>query len=178
MINKFDNALDKDPLQCTFKIEFEKNTPSGKDTHLDNIMSYNNILDYIERENNNEDSKYWRFRKILSHSLVSGKKEKDDKIEIQWVWETGATSTECFEALKKDISIDLAICTKENNLLKLGEWRTLKKLADRSKLTEQLVKQTKLHSLKYSTMYKYGFKVSKSYKDTKQFNIKMVTITG
>ena len=56
---------------------FEKNTLSSKDTHLDDIMSYNDILNYIERENNNEDGDYWRFRKILNHSLIPGKKVKD-----------------------------------------------------------------------------------------------------
>ena len=59
LINDFDDKLDRDPLCCKFKIEFEKNTPSGKDTHLDNIMSYNDILDYVERETNNKDSDYW-----------------------------------------------------------------------------------------------------------------------
>ena len=70
MINKFDDKLDRDPLRCKFKIEIEKNTPSSKDTHLDDIMSYNDILDYVETENNNKDGDYWRFRKILSHSLI------------------------------------------------------------------------------------------------------------
>ena len=58
LINAFDDKLDKDPLRCKFKIEFERNTPSGKDTHLDNIMSYNDILDYVERETNNKDGDY------------------------------------------------------------------------------------------------------------------------
>ena len=128
-------------------------------------MSYNDILDYVERENNPKDGDHWRFRKILSHSLIPGKKEKDKTgIEIQVVWETGATSTESFEALKKDIPVDLAIYVKENNLLELDGWDTLKRLADRSKLTEQLVKQAMLHSLKYSPQYKYGFEIPKNYK--------------
>ena len=134
LINKFDDKLDRDSLRYKFKIVFEKDTPSSKDTHLDNIMSYNNILDYIERENNNEDGDYWRFRNILSHSLIPGKKVKDRTgIETQVVWETGATSKELFEALKKDIPVDLAIYAKENNLLELDGWNTLKRLADRSK---------------------------------------------
>ena len=53
LIIKFNNDLNKDPLRCKFKIKFEKNTPSSKDTHFDNIMSYNDILDYLERKNNN-----------------------------------------------------------------------------------------------------------------------------
>ena len=85
LINEFDDKLDQDPSQYKFKIAFEKNMPSSKDTHLDDIMSYNDILDYVERENNNGDSGYWRFRKILSYSLISGKKGKDDKIKIQVV---------------------------------------------------------------------------------------------
>ena len=35
----------------------------------------------------------------------------------------------------------------------------MKQLTDRSKLTELLVKQFKLHSLKYSPRYEYGFEI-------------------
>ena len=59
-------------------------------------MSYNDILDYVEREHNNEDGHIWKFRKIISHSLISGKRGVKDKIEVQMMWETGAISTECF----------------------------------------------------------------------------------
>ena len=161
LINEFDDALDKDLLRCKFKIASEKNTPPSKDTHLDDIMFYNDILDFVEKENNNKDGDYWRFKKILSHSLILEKKGKEDGIEIQVVCETGAISTESFETLKKDIPVDLTIYAKENNLLELDGWNTLKRLADRSKLTERLVKQAKLHSLKYSSQYKYGFEIPK-----------------
>ena len=173
LINEFNDKINKDPLRCKFKVAFEENTLSSKDTHLDDIMSYNDILDYVERENNNEDGDYWRFRKILNRSLISGKKVKDRTgIEIQVVWETGATSIESFEALKNDIPVDLAIYAKENNLLKLDGWNTLKQLADRSKLTERLVKQAKLYSLKYSPRYKYGFEIPKNYEDAERLDRK------
>ena len=55
LINDFDDRLNRDPLRCKFKIAFEENTPSSKDAHLVDIMSYDDILDYVERENNNED---------------------------------------------------------------------------------------------------------------------------
>ena len=138
LINEFDDKLDRDPLRCKFKIEFVKNTPTGKYMFLGDIMSYNNILDYVERETNNEDGDHWRFRKIINHSLLPGKKVKNRTgIEIQVVWETGATSTELFESLRKDIPVDLAIYAKENNLLELDGWNSLKRLASRSKLTER-----------------------------------------
>ena len=81
LINAFDDKLDKDPLRCRFKIEFEKNTPSGKDIFLDDIMSYNDILDYVERETNNEDGDHWRFRKIISHSILPGKKRTEQELK-------------------------------------------------------------------------------------------------
>ena len=86
LINVFDGKLDKDPLRCKFKIDFVKDTPAGKDTFLDNIMSYNDILDYVERETNNKDGDHWRFRKIISHFLLPGKKVKNQTgIEVQVV---------------------------------------------------------------------------------------------
>ena len=47
LINEFDDKLDKDPLRCKFKVVFVKNTPTGKNTFLDDIMSYNDNLDYV-----------------------------------------------------------------------------------------------------------------------------------
>ena len=58
LINEFGNKLDRDPLRCKYKILFEKNTAASKDTHLDNIMSYNDIFGYVERKNNNKDGNY------------------------------------------------------------------------------------------------------------------------
>ena len=137
---------------------------------MDDIVSYNDILDYVERENNNEDGTHWRFRKIINHSLIPAKKGRDAKIEIQIVWETGAMSTETFETLKRDIPVDLAMYLKENNLLELEGWNKLKRIADTSKLTERLVKQAKLHSLKYSLKYKYGFEIPKNYKNAERLD--------
>ena len=173
LINEFNDKLNRDPMRCKFKIALEKNNTSSKDTHLDNIMSYNDILDYVEREHNNKDGDYWRSRKIISHSLIPGKKEKNKTgIEIQVVWETGTTSTESFEGSKKNIPVNLTIYAKENNLLELDGWDTLKRLADQSKLTERLVNQAKLHSLKYSPRYKYGFETPKNYEDAERLDRK------
>ena len=100
-------------------------TPASKDTHLDDIISYNDILDYVERENNNTDGTHWRFRKRINHSLIPEKKGRDSKIQVQIVWETGATFTETFESLKRDIPVNLAMYAKENNLLELVRWNKL-----------------------------------------------------
>ena len=70
----------------------------------------------------------------MSHSLFPGKKVKDRiEIELQVVWEAGATSTESFEALRKDIPVDLPIYAKENNFLELDGWDILERLANKSR---------------------------------------------
>ena len=141
LINKFDDDLKVDPIRCQLNIAFEDD-----DSGFEDIMSYNDILDYVEREHNNEDGYLWKFRKIISHSLISGKKGTKDKIEVQMMWETGAVSTECLETLYKDIPVDLAIYAKENNLLEEDGWKKLTRLTNRSKQTERLAKQAKLKS--------------------------------
>ena len=56
LINKFDDDLEQDPdleeeqTRCKFKIASEDG-----DSGLEDTMLYNDILDYVEREHNNED---------------------------------------------------------------------------------------------------------------------------
>ena len=49
-----------------------------------------------------------------------------------------------------DIPVDLAIYAKEKNLLEQEGWKKLNCLANRSKLTERLVKQAKLQLFQIS----------------------------
>ena len=149
LINKFDDDLEHNPTRCQFKIAFEDDDSGSED-----IMSSNDILDYVEREHNNEDGHEWGFRKILSNTVTSGKKGKEDRTEVHVQWETGATSTETLVALKKDTPVDLAIYAKEINLLVEEGWKTLQYLATRSKLTERLVHQARLQSFRVSPKYK------------------------
>ena len=74
------------------------------------------------------------------------------------MWETGAVSTECLETLYTDIPVDLAIYAKENGLLEENGWKKLVRLANRSKLTERLVKQAEQKSFCISPQYKYALK--------------------
>ena len=75
LINKFDDDLNVDPTRCQFKIAFEND-----DSDFEDIISYNGILDYVEREHNNEGGHLLKFRKIISHTLISGKRELKTKL--------------------------------------------------------------------------------------------------
>ena len=45
LINKFDDELELEPTRCQFKIAFEDNDSGSVD-----MLSYDDILDYVERE--------------------------------------------------------------------------------------------------------------------------------
>ena len=98
------------------------------------------------------------------------KKGVEDKIEVQMLWETCATSTECFGTLYRDIPVDLPVYSKDNNLLEEVGWKKLKRLESRSKLIERLAKQAKLQSFRISPRYKYGFEVPKNFKDAQKID--------
>ena len=79
LIKKFNDNLELDPIRCQFKISFEVDDSSFGDS-----LSYNDILDYIERKYNNEDGNLWKFRKVIGHSLISGKRGVvNDRIGVQ-----------------------------------------------------------------------------------------------
>ena len=64
---------------------FDKDDPSEQDTAFDDILSYNNICDHLNREMNNEDGQYWKFRKILGyqHTPIGHPKWKGSKYNVK-----------------------------------------------------------------------------------------------
>lgn len=78
--------MELDSTRCQCKIVIEENDKhydSGFDnskyiTGFDDIMSYNDIPDYVEQEHNNKHGYLWKFWKVLSHSIISGQKGVDE----------------------------------------------------------------------------------------------------
>ena len=108
LIGKFDNEFNRNPTCCKFKIPVKCNF-DGEENNFKDIMLYNKILDYFEKECNNEDGDRWKFRNVLRHSLIVGKNGEEDVQELQMLWETGAVSTKSFEFLAKEIPVELAV---------------------------------------------------------------------
>ena len=100
LIEAFDDKLELDPNRCKFKITYDN-------SELEDIMSYNEILDYVERNVNNEDGDRWNFRKVLKHQVIPSKECNKSVVNIQMLWETGAVSTESLEQLAKEIQLNL-----------------------------------------------------------------------
>jgi hypothetical protein len=60
LIKDFKDNVAKNKDLIKFKLKYDHND-------LEDVMSYNEILDYVEREHNNKDGHHWKFRTILGH---------------------------------------------------------------------------------------------------------------
>ena len=137
LIEAFDENMELDPNRCKFKITYDH-------SELEDIMSYNEILDYVERNVNNEDDDRWNFRKVLKHQVIPSKKGNKSVLNIQMLWETGAVSTESLEQLAKEIPVELALYAKKNGLLEQDGWKRFKRIANKEKHVTRRIKQVKL----------------------------------
>ena len=68
---------------------------------LEDVMSYNEILEYVKREQNNEDGHHWRFWTILGHihTPVGHKERMGSDYNVKTGWETGTGSVELLDFL-------------------------------------------------------------------------------
>jgi hypothetical protein len=80
--------------------------------------------------------------------------------EVQW--EDGAESYEPLSVLKKDDPITCAIYAKEHNLLDTPGWKSLKRIATRTKLYNRMVKQSKMSSRRNGPIYKFGVRIPRN----------------
>ena len=87
----------------------------------EDIMTYNDILNHIERDNAEEDGTYWKFRDILAHEHTpKGHKNRNgSEWNIQMQWENGEITWEPLSVIGVDAPVDCALYAKKNQLLGL-----------------------------------------------------------
>ena len=165
LIKDFEGKISKDKDLIKFKLKYDH-------SDLEDVMSYNEILDYVEREHNNEDGHHWKFRTILGHihTPVGHKDRMGSDYNVRTGWETGAVSVEPLDFLAKDIPVDLAMYAKKHDLLEKEGWKRFKRIANRDQHLQRLVKQAKLRSFRVSPKYKYGFAIPRNYKEALEFD--------
>ena len=119
-LNKHEAERLKDPTLIKFKVHFDTD-------ETEDIMTYNDILDYIARGPEDDDGEtYWNYRKILGHQHTPrGHKDRNGaEYNVQIEWETGKILYHPLDAkLAADCKFDLAKYARENNLLDKPGWR-------------------------------------------------------
>ena len=149
--------LEQNPTRVKFKV-------SVNDDQFEEVLTYSEVLDYIQQDEENEI--VWKFRKIISHEgplTPNHPNYKGSKFNVMVEWETGEITSEPLSIIAKDDPVTCAIYARDNNLLDIEGWKRFKGLAKREKKLLRLVKQAKLRSYRTAPRFKHGFEIPKGY---------------
>ena len=152
------------PLEdIKFKLKINKD-------QAEEIMSYNQLMDYIQKGTDAEEDpdSLFKFRDIVAQQgpLESTDPDhKGSKYNVMVEWESGEVTYEPLTLISKDDPITFAVYAKKHDLLDTTGWKHLKRYAKTSKRLIRAVKQSRIRQVRASARYQHGFQVPKDYND-------------
>ena len=152
------------PLEdMKFKLKISKD-------QAEEIMSYNQLMDYIQKGTDAEEDpdSLFKFRGIVAHQgpLESiDPDQKGSKYNVMVKWESGEVTYEPLALISKDDPITCAVYAKKHDLLDTTGWKHLKRYAKTSNKLIRAVKQSRIHQVRASARYQHGFQVPKDFND-------------
>ena len=146
-----------------FKLKINKD-------QAEEIMSYSQLMDYIQKGTDDEEDPdpLFKFRDIVANQgpLESiDPDQKGSKYNVIVEWESGEVTYEPLTLISKDDPITCAVYAKKHDLLDITEWKHLKRYAKISKRLIRAVKQSWIRQVRASARYQHGFQVPKDYND-------------
>jgi hypothetical protein len=130
------------------------------DSMVDEIFTYNEILDPIERDNNdieNDTEKLFKFCCIAAHQLRTSDKDwKGSKNNVLVEWETGETAYEPMKAIATDEPVICAEYAKKTNLPNTDGWKQFWRIEKSEKKLQQRINHAKLKSYRRDPFRKFG----------------------
>ena len=144
------------PLEdIKFKLKINKD-------QAEEIMSYNQLMDYIQKGTDAEEDPdpLFKFRDLVAHQgpLESTDPDhKGSKYNVMVEWESGEVTYEPLTLISKDDPITCAVYAKIHDLLDTTGWRHLKRYAKTSKRLIRAVKQSRIRQVRASARYQHGF---------------------
>ena len=114
-----------------FKLKINKD-------QAEEIMSYNQLMDYIQKGTDAEEDRDspFKFRDIVAHQgplESSDPNHKGSKYNVMVEWESGEVTYEPLILISKDDPITCAVYAKKHDLLDTTGWKHLKRYAKTSK---------------------------------------------
>ena len=152
------------PLEdIKFKLKINKD-------QAEEIMSYNQLMDYIQKGTDAEEDpdSLFKFRDIVAHQgplESTDPNHKGSKYNVMVEWESGEVTYEPLTLISKDDPITCAVYAKKHDLLDTAGWKHLKRYAKTSKRLIRAVKQSRIRQVRASARYQHGFQVPKHYND-------------
>ena len=146
-----------------FKLKINKD-------QAEEIMSYNQLIDYIQKGTDAEEDpdSLFKFRDIVAHQgplESTDPNHKGSKYNVMVEWESGEVTYEPLTLISKDDPITCAVYAKKHDLLDTTGWKRLKRYAKTSKRLIRAVKQSRIRQVRASARYQHGFQVPKDYND-------------
>ena len=152
------------PLEdITFELKINKD-------QTEEIMSYNQLMDYIQKGTDAEEDpdSLFKFRDIIAHQgplESTDPNHKGSKYNVMVEWDSGEVTYEPLTLISKDDPITCAVYAKKHDLLDTTGWKHLKRYAKTSKRLIRAVKQSRIRQVRASARYQHGFQVPKDYND-------------
>ena len=152
------------PLEdIKFKLKINKD-------QAEEIMSYNQLLDYIQKGTDVEEDpdSLFKFRDIVAHQGTlesTDPNHKGSKYNVMVEWESGEVTYEPLTLISKNDPITCAVYAKKHDLLDTTGWKHIKRYAKTSKRLIRAVKQSRIRQVRASARYQHGFQVPKDYND-------------
>ena len=142
-----------------FKLKINKD-------QAEEIMSYNHLMDYIQKGTDAEEDpdSLFKFRDIVAHQGTlesTDPNHKGSKYNVMVEWESGEVTYEPLTLISKDDPITCAVYAKKHDLLDTTGWKHLKRYAKTSKRLIRAVKQSRICQVRASARYQHGFQVPK-----------------
>ena len=146
-----------------FKLKINKD-------QAEEIMSYNQLMDYIQKGTDAEEDpdSLFKFRDIVAHQgplESTDPNHKGSKYNVMVEWESGEVTYEPLTLISKDDPITCAVYAKKHDLLDTTGWKHLKRYVKTSKRLIRAVKQSRIRQVTASARYQHGFQVPKDYND-------------
>ena len=142
------------PLEdMKFKLKINKD-------QAEEIMSYNQLMDYIQKGT--------KFRDIVAHQgplESTDPDQKGSKYNVMVEWESGEVTYEPLILISEEDPINCAVYAKKHDLLDTTGWKHPKRHAKISKRLIRAVKQSWIRQVRASARYQHGFQVPKDFND-------------
>ena len=146
-----------------FKLKINKD-------QAEEIMSYNQLMDYIQKGTDAEDDpdSLFKFRDIVAHQgplESTDPNHKGSKYNVMVEWESGEVTYEPLTLISKDDPLTCAVYAKKHDLLDTTGGKHLKRYAKTSKRLIRAVKQSRIRQVRASARYQHGYQVPEDYND-------------
>jgi hypothetical protein len=158
LLEDHESDLQENPTRIKFLCLFNND-------QAEEIISYNKMLEYITRDE--ENPVVWKFQRITSHQGPLKPDHPDyngSTYNVMVEWENGEITSEPLNIIAADDPVTCAVYARENNLLDTPGWKLFKGIAKRQNKFTRMVNQAKLHSYRSAPRYKYGFEVPRDFK--------------